>query len=282
MRAFGDEPLWMRGGLMANLLEITGRETLSQLDYVGSLNIQLWATLRGMRAALPLVGNRHRWRAAVHQMLEIGVEALPMVALLAMCSGFILAMQGASELRRFGALHFVIDLVAVGFTRELGPLLTAIAVSGRSGSAFAAEIGTMNVTEEIDALKVMAFEPVEFVLAPKYLAALVAVPCLSIVSNVFGILAGGLFMFFSTHLGLPLYFHYVLNSIVLRDLIAGLIKSVALATIIAHVGCLEGLRVQGGPDAVGRSPTMAVVRSPFLVIVAYVFFTAIFYCVGNT
>ena len=90
---------------MANFLEIAGRETLSQLDYVGSLNIQLWATLRGMRAALPLVGNRHRWRAAVHQMLEIGVDALPMVALMAMCSGFILAMQGASELRRFGALH---------------------------------------------------------------------------------------------------------------------------------------------------------------------------------
>ena len=199
---------------MANLLEIAGRETLSQLDYVGSLNIQLWATLRGMRAALPLVGNRHRWRAAVHQMLEIGVDALPMVALMAMCSGFILAMQGASELRRFGALHFVIDLVAVGFTRELGPLLTAIAVSGRSGSAFAAEIGTMKVTEEIDALKVMAFEPVEFVLAPKYLAALVAVPCLSIVAAFFGILAGGLFMFFSTHLGLLLYFRYVLTSIV--------------------------------------------------------------------
>src|ERR1700746_2232738 len=149
MRAFGDEPLWVRGALMANLLEITGRETLSQLDYVGSLNIQLWATLRGMRAALPVVGNRHRWRAAVHQMLEIGVDALPMVALMAMCSGFILAMQGASELRRFGAPHFVIDLAAVGFTRELGPLLTAIAVSGRSGSSFAAEIGTMKVTEEI-------------------------------------------------------------------------------------------------------------------------------------
>jgi phospholipid/cholesterol/gamma-HCH transport system permease protein len=265
---------------MANLLEITGRETLSQLDYVGSLNIQLWATLRGMRAALPLVGNRHRWRATVHQMLEIGVEALPMVALLAMCSGFILAMQGASELRRFGALHFVIDLVAVGFTRELGPLLTAIAVSGRSGSAFAAEIGTMKVTEEIDALKVMAFEPVEFVLAPKYLAALV--PCLSIIANFFGILAGGLFMFFSTRLGLLLYFRDVLNSIELRDVLAGLIKAVAFATIIAHVGCLEGLRVRGGPEAVGRSTTAAVVRSTFLVIVADAIFTAIFYFVGKT
>jgi phospholipid/cholesterol/gamma-HCH transport system permease protein len=272
----------LKGGLMGNLFEIAGRETIDQLDYVGSLNIQLWATLRGMRAALPLVGNRHRWKAAVHQMLEIGVEAVPMVALLAMCSGFILALQGASELRRFGAMHYVIDLVAVGFTRELGPLLTAIAVSGRSGSAFAAEIGTMKVTEEIDALKVMAFEPVEFVLAPKYLAALVAVPCLSIVSNVFGILAGGLFMFFSTHLGLQVYFRSVLTSIHLQDIVAGLIKAVAFATIVAHVGCLEGLRVRGGPEAVGHSTTMAVVRSTFLVIVADAIFTTIFYFLGKT
>ncbi len=268
-------------GVSGNLFEFAGRETLSQLDYLGRLNNQWWTTLRGMRAVLPLLGNRHRWRAAVHQMLDIGVNALPMIALLAMCSGFILAMQGASELRRFGALHYVIDLVAVGFTRELGPLLTAIAVSGRSGSAFAAEIGTMAVTEEIDALKVMAFEPVEFVLVPKYLAALVAVPCLSVVSNFFGILAGGLFMFFSTHLGLLLYFRYVLESINLQDVIAGLIKAVAFATIITHVGCLEGLRVRGGPEGVGRSTTMAVVRSTFLVIVADAIFTTIFYFVGK-
>src|SRR3974390_1475441 len=270
----------VQGGLMANLLEIAGRETLSQLDYVGRLHIQLWATLRGMRMALPLVGNRYRWRAAVRQMLEIGVDALPMVALLAVCSGFILAMQGASELRRFGALHYVIDLVAVGFTRELGPLLTAIAVSGRSGSAFAAEIGTMKVTEEIDALKVMAFDPVEFVLAPKYLAALVAVPCLSIVAGLFGILAGGLFMFFSTRLGLVLYFRDVLSSIVLRDVLAGLVKSLAFATIIAHVGCLEGLRVRGGPEAVGHSTTAAVVKSTFLVILADLVAVAVFYLLG--
>ncbi len=196
---------------MGSLLEDVGTNTLSHLDYVGSLNIQWWATLRAMGSALPVVGNRYRWNESVRQMLQIGVDALPMVALMAICSGFILALQGASELRRFGALHFVIDLVAVGFTRELGALLTAIAVSGRSGSAFAAEIGTMKVTEELDALKVMALEPVEFVLAPKYLAALISVPCLSIISNVFGILAGGLFMFFSTHLMPGLYLHYVLT-----------------------------------------------------------------------
>jgi phospholipid/cholesterol/gamma-HCH transport system permease protein len=266
---------------MATLLEGVGQKTLNHLDYVGSLNIQLWATLRAMGASLPIVGNRYRWQATVRQMLQIGVDALPMVGLMAVCSGFILAMQGASELRRFGALHYVIDLVAVGFTRELGPLLTAIAVSGRSGSAFAAEIGTMKVTEELDALRVMALEPVEFLLAPKYLAALIAVPCLSIVSNVCGILAGGLFMFFSTRLSLILYLRYVLTSIELRDVIAGLIKSVAFATIIAHVGCLEGFRVRGGPDAVGTSTTSAVVKSTFLVIVADAVFTAIFYFTGK-
>ena len=262
---------------MATLTKSLGRKTVNYLDYVGGLSTQLWAAVRAMGASLPIVGNRYRWKASVGQMLQIGVSALPMVGLMAMCSGFILAMQGASELRRFGALHYVIELVAVGFTREMGPLLTAIAVSGRSGSAFAAEIGTMSVTEEIDALRVMAFEPVEFVLAPKYLAALIMVPCLTVTSNVCGILAGGIFMFFTTHLSLGLYLHYVLTSIQLRDVISGLIKSLAFATIIVHVGCLEGFRVHGGPDAVGRSTTTAVVKSTFLVIVADVIFTAIFY-----
>jgi ABC-type transporter Mla maintaining outer membrane lipid asymmetry permease subunit MlaE len=124
------------GVLMATVLEDVGKKTIEHLNYVGSLNIQLWSTLRAMKSALPLVGNRYRWQATVRQMLQIGYDALPMVSLMSVCTGFILALQGASELRRFGALHYVIDLVAVGFTRELGPLLTAIAVSGRSGSAF--------------------------------------------------------------------------------------------------------------------------------------------------
>jgi phospholipid/cholesterol/gamma-HCH transport system permease protein len=262
---------------MANVLENIGRRTLNELVYVGSLNIQLWSTLRAMKSTLPVVGNRYRWQATVQQMLQIGYDALPMVSMMAICTGFILAMQGASELRRFGAVHYVIELVAVGFTRELGPLLTAIAVSGRSGSAFAAEIGTMKVTEELDSLRVMALEPIEFVLAPKYLAALITIPCLTVISNFFGIFAGGLFMFFSARLAPLLYFRYVLESIALRDVITGLIKSVAFATIIAHVGCLEGFRVRGGPDSVGRSTTSAVVKSTFLVILADAIFTAIFY-----
>ena len=265
---------------MATVLENVGNKTIEQLDYVGSLNIQLWSTLRAMKSALPLIGNRYRWQATVREVLEIGYDALPMVSLMALCTGFILAMQGATELQRFGAQGFVINLVAIAFSRELGPLLTATAVSGRSGSAFAAEIGTMKVTEELDSLRVMALEPIEFVLAPKYLAAIISVPCLSVVCNLFGILAGGLFMFFSSRLSPSLYLRYVMESITLRDVVTGLIKSMAFATIIAHVSCLEGFRVRGGPDSVGRAATSAVVKSTFLVILADGIFTAVFYSMG--
>jgi phospholipid/cholesterol/gamma-HCH transport system permease protein len=190
-------------------------------------------------------------------------------------------MQGASELRRFGALQYVIDLVTIGFTRELGPLLTAIAVSGRSGSAFSAEIGTMVVSEEIDVLRTMGIDPVEFVLAPKFLGALIMLPCLTVASSACGILAGGVFMRIATGTAFGVYLNGVTHSIVLSDVTTGLVKSLAFAAIIVNVGCLEGLRVRGGPDAVGRSATSAVVKSTFLVILADVGFTTLFYLTGG-
>ena len=262
------------------LLDRTGASTLSHLEYVGDLVIQSGKTIRALGKTFPLIGNPHRWLSAIRQMLAIGVSAIPMVGIMAFCAGFILAMQGAAELRRFGAIQFVTDLVTLGFTRELGPLLTAIAVSGRSGSAFSAEIGTMVVTEEIDALRTMAIDPIEFVLAPKFLAALIMLPCLTILSNACGILAGGLFMRIATNTPFEMYLTAVTHSMVLRDVITGLVKSVAFAAIIVHVGCLEGFRVRGGPDGVGRSATSAVVKATFLVILADVGFTAIFYLTG--
>jgi phospholipid/cholesterol/gamma-HCH transport system permease protein len=199
-----------------------------------------------------------------------------------MSTGFIFAMQSGAELRRYGALSLVIDIVAIGFTRELGPLMTAIVVSSRSGSAFSAEIGTMVVTNEIDVLRTMGLDPIEFVLTPKYVAAMITVPCLVVMSDLFGILAGGIFMLLSTQMTLLMYFRAVVDSIVLRDLVAGFIKSVAFATIVVHVGCLEGFKTHGGPDAVGRSTTSAVVKSTLLVILADVLFTGIFYLTNWT
>ncbi len=260
-----------------NVFEDIGGAVVQNFAYVGGLSDQFWSGIRALPRVLPIIGKRGRWQTAIRQMAAIGVAALPMIAIMAASTGMILALQGAAELRRFGALRYVIDLVALGFTRELGPLLTAIVVSGRSGSAFSAEIGTMMVTNEIDALRTMALDPIEFVVAPKYLAAILMVPCLTIMCNVFGILAGAGFMYLSTKMTLGIYIKYVLDSILLRDVLSGLIKSLAFATIIVHVGCMEGFRVRGGPEAVGRSTTSAVVRSTFLVILADLFFTAFFY-----
>jgi phospholipid/cholesterol/gamma-HCH transport system permease protein len=250
---------------------------MQRLVYVGQLTIQFWSGLRTLPRVLPLIGKRGRWGVAMQQMAAIGVDALPMVAIVSMSTGFIFAMQSGAELRRFGALSLVIDILAIGFTRELGPLMTAIVVSSRSGSAFSAEIGTMVVTSEIDVLRTMGLSPIEFVLAPKYVAAMITVPCLVVMSDLFGILAGGVFMLLSTPMTLLMYFRAVADSIVLRDLVTGFIKSLAFASIIVHVGCLEGFKTHGGPDAVGRSTTSAVVRSTLLVILADVLFTGIFY-----
>ncbi len=260
-----------------NILESIGGGVIQQFAYIGGLSDQFWSGIRALPRVLPGIGKRGRWREAIRQMTAIGVAALPMIAIMAASTGMILSLQGAGELRRFGALRYVIDLVAMGFTRELGPLLTAIVVSGRSGSAFSAEIGTMVVTSEIDALRTLALDPVEFVLAPKYLAAIIMVPCLTIMCTVFGILAGAAFMYLSTRMTLGIYLRYAFDAILLRDVIGGLIKSLAFATIIVHVGCMEGFKVRGGPEAVGRSTTSAVVRSTFLVILADLFFTAVFY-----
>src|SRR5208337_2044974 len=246
-----------------NAFEDLGSVVIQQFAYVGGLTGQFWSGVLALPRMFPIMGKRGRWQSALRQMAAIGVAALPMIGIMALCAGFILALQGAAELRRFGALRYVIDLVAIGFTRELGPLLTAIVV-----------------TNEIDALRTMALDPIEFVLAPKFLAALIMVPCLTIMCNVFGILAGAGFMYLSTKMTLGVYVRYVFDSIVLRDVFSGLVKSVAFATIIVHVGCMEGFKVRGGPEAVGRATTSAVVKSTFLVILADLFFTAIFYLTG--
>jgi phospholipid/cholesterol/gamma-HCH transport system permease protein len=261
-------------------LKQVGRSAISYAEDAGGLTIQLWTVLRKLPRVLPFIGKRRRWRSAVQQMFAIGASALPMTGIMSLCTGFILALQSASELRRFGALQFVVDLVVIGFTRELGPLITALAVSGRSASAISAEIGTMVVTEEVDALRVMGLDPVEFTLAPKFLAAVITLPCLTILSTLGGIFAGYLFLAFSIDMSLRVYTQAVAESILLRDIALLLVKSVVFATIIVDVGCREGLRVNGGPEAVGLSATTAVVKSTFLVILADLAATAIFYLMG--
>jgi phospholipid/cholesterol/gamma-HCH transport system permease protein len=259
------------------ILEAVGRTTLGWVEYIGGLAVQFWKSVWLVRKANPFSGNRARWNSTVRQMLIVGVHGLPVVTLIAACTGLVMALQGGAELRKFGALSLTINLVGVSMTRELGPLMAAIVVIGRSGSSFSAEIGTMVVTEEVDALRSMALSPLEFLLVPKYLAMLVMMPCLTIAADFAGILAGGIFMYYSLDMGLGLYLRATLEILFLRDIVTGLIKSLAFGTLIVHVGCFEGFNVSGGPEGVGAATTSAVVKSIFLVILADLLFTAFFY-----
>lgn len=260
-------------------IEEIGRSTLGGVEYLGALAVQFWQSLRGIKAINPFALHPLRWRHAIDQMVAAGVGAVPIVALTAFCTGLILAFQGGSELRKLGALEVVVPLVAIGITREAGPLITAITVSGRSGSAFSAEIGAMVITDEINVLKTMALDPVQVIISPKFLALLVVMPCLTVVADLAGILAGGWFVHSTIGTSLWLYIHAALDSLYIRDILSGLMKSIVFATLITQVGCLQGFRVKGGPEDVGRAATSAVVRAIFVVIVADLLFTALFYVV---
>jgi phospholipid/cholesterol/gamma-HCH transport system permease protein len=250
------------------------------LAYVGSL-----ASLGG-RAAYdsfigPFLGKPVRLQRAVSQAMDVGVRALPILSLITFFIGLILALQGAYELRRFGAINYVAATVAISMTRELGPLITAIVVIGRSGSSFAAEIGTMKVTEEIDALETMAISPVDFLVAPKFVAMVVMVPCLTIWANAMGILGGSLFGVWQAGFTFVRYMQVSVDALILRDITTGLMKSVIFGATITAVGCLEGLSTGVGAEQVGRATTAAVVKSIFLVILEDVVFTALFFFIGT-
>jgi phospholipid/cholesterol/gamma-HCH transport system permease protein len=260
-------------------VEQIGRTSLGWVEYIGALGVQFWRSLRGIATINPFRLHPLRWRRTIDEMVAAGVGAVPIVALTAFCTGLILAFQGGSALRKLGALELVIPLVAIGITREAGPLITAITVSGRSGSAFSAEIGAMVVTDEIDVLKTMALDPIQLLVSPKFLAMLLVMPCLTVVADVAGILAGGWFVHGTIGTSALLYTEAALDSLYIRDIVGGLIKSIVFATLITQIGCLEGFRVKRSAQDVGRAATAAVVRAIFFVIVADLLFTALFYVV---
>ncbi len=213
-------------------------------------------------------GEGHRKGAVEAQALAIGVGAFPVVALISFLIGLILALQSATQLRQFGANIYVADLVAISMTREMGPLMTAILLAGRSGAAIAAEIAAMTVSEEIDALRVMGLNPVRYVVVPKVWGILLTAPLLSIMATVIGI--GGGFVVAVTALDLSpqAFVIEVANALYFKDIITGLVKSVVFAWLIVILAAFFGFRVKGGPVGVGRATTSSVVAAIFAVIVA--------------
>lgn len=253
-----------------------GARTMDALAYLGSLALLAGQSAREIFVG-PFEGRRFRPQRAIHQGMAVGVEAIPILSLISLLFGLIMALQTGHELKKFGMIQVVAGAVVVAITRELGPLLTAIIVIGRSGSAFAAEIGTKKVTEEIDALRTMAFDPVGFLVAPKFLAMVVMVPALTIWADLMGVVGGSLFGVLGANFTFGSYFRASLDAVVLEDLYTGLIKSLVFAMAITAVGCREGFGTGSDAEAVGRSTTSAVVTSIFLVVVVDLIFTTLFY-----
>jgi phospholipid/cholesterol/gamma-HCH transport system permease protein len=211
------------------------------------------------------------------QMNRIGVDALPMVALTAFSIGLTLAMQGAHELQRMGAGQYVPNLVSVSLLRELGPLLIAIIVIGRSGSAITAELGTMKVSEEIEALGVMAINPIRFLIVPRFVAMLIMLPVLTVFGNYIGMVGGWTICQLALDMNTASYVLRVVEAAQTGDLYSGLAKSVVFAWLIVTIACKAGLGVEGGAEGVGRATTFSVVYSMLAVLVANAVLTAFFF-----
>jgi len=258
-----------------NLAEDVGRavvgflaDTRSLIGFVGELVSALGTAAMHPRSV--------RWRDAVRVAESAGVNALPIIVLVSFLMGVIMAFQGAISLRRFGADIFVANLVGLAMLRELGPLMTAIILAGRSGSAFAAELGTMTVREEIDALKTMGLDPVRFLVVTRVIAAVVMTPLLTVFADLMGLIGGAVVM---RSFGIPLvtFYHQVQYQVTYGSFVGGLVKAFVFGILVAAIGCLRGLQTTTGASAVGESTTRAVVSGIVLIVITDGIFSVVFY-----
>jgi len=256
---------------------------------IGEATVEVWRDIQvlvsfvgelGMALVYALLHPRSvRWRDALNVAEATGVNALPIVALVSFLMGLIMAFQAAVPLRQFGAELFIANLIGLSMLRELGPLMTAIILAGRSGSAFAAELGTMKVREEIDALRTMGLDPVRFLVVPRVVAAVIMTPLLTIFANLLGLMGGSVVML---SLGFPLitYLHQIQYAVTYGSLVGGLVKAFVFGILVAGIGCLRGLQAKTGATAVGESTTSAVVSGIILIAITDGIFSVVYYYLG--
>ena len=243
------------------------------LGFLGRVTVEAIEAILSPRRELPVP-------AFVRQVEETGLTALPIVGLLAFLIGVVLAYQGADQLRRFGAEIFTVDLLGVGFLRELGGLVTAIIVAGRSGSAFTAHIGTMRVNEEVDAMETMGLNIAEILVLPRVLGLMIALPLLTFYADVVGLIGGMVMCYFDLNITVPVFLRELQSAITYKTLLVGLIKAPVFAFLIGLVGCFEGLQVERNAESVGKLTTRSVVESIFLIITFDAGFSILFSIIG--
>lgn len=269
---------------------LTGRVRLSLVEMVASMGRFILEMLKEYQDMIQFVGDfavaalsaftrsgRFRWREVLYYGQLSGSDAMPIVSLMSFLIGLVMAFQAAVQLRQFGGNIFVADLLSLALTRELGPIFTAVILAGRSGSAFAAEIGTMKVSEEVDALTVMGFDVTKFLVVPKVFALAITGPLLTILANASGILGGIVVGVLALDLTAMSFVEEAYQILTLKDVFSGLIKSFAFSVLVALIGCFRGLQANRGADSVGRQTTSAVVSGLFLIIVADAVFTVLFH-----
>src|SRR5512146_337276 len=258
-----------RGGL-----ERIGRRTWNALrSAIGSFSFIGENTLVLLRSlARP---GRVRWRSLIFNLQSGGFNALPITGLLSFLMGIVIAYQAAEQLRVVGANIFIVDLIGVSILREIAPLVTAIIVAGRSGSAYTAEIGTMKVTEEVDALRTIGISPLEILVLPKTVALVVALPLLTVYADFMGVLGGMIMALTQLDVSFTGFVTRFEEAVAAKHFVIGIAKAPMFAAIISLVGCYQGSRVRGGADAAGRHATISVVQSIFLVIVTDAFFSIV-------
>ncbi len=260
------------------------------LDRIGG---KAWASLQGGYGLLSFLGastialvrellqpRRIRWKSILYNLQTAGVAALPITGLLAFLLGIVIAYQGAEQLSRVGANIYIADLVGLSMVRELSPLITAIIIAGRSGSAYAAQIGTMRVTEEVDALRTLGIGPQDLLVLPKVIALVIALPLLTVYTDIMGILGGMVMARAQLDVGYATFIDRLDDAVSLTSFLIGIGKAPVFAAIIALVGCYQGFQVSGSAESVGRQTTRSVVQSIFLVILADALFSIAFSWLG--
>jgi phospholipid/cholesterol/gamma-HCH transport system permease protein len=260
-----------RGGLMRRV----GLATLRGLDQARAL-LTFIGEAALSAAAVAARPRQLRWRSVLHHVQIGGFDALPIVLLMSFLLGVVVAYQGAGQLRHYGANIFVVELVGYAMLREFAPLMTAIIIAGRSGSSYAAQIGTMVVTEEVDAMRTLGIDPLQQLVLPRLLALAIALPLLTVAADVAGVFGGMVMARTQLDVGFPEFLDRFGRELRGSHLLVGLGKSLVFAAVIAVVGCFQGFRTRASADSVGRQTTLAVVQAIFLVIVVDAAFSVLF------
>ncbi|MGB2599053.1 MAG: ABC transporter permease [Candidatus Omnitrophota bacterium] len=225
----------------------------------------------------PAKGKMASRESIFQQLVFVGVQSVVIVFFVSLFTGIVIAMQSAYQLKQLGAIIYVAPMVSMSMARELGPVFTALVVTGRVGSAITAELGTMKVSEQIEALETMALDPVRFLVVPRFLALMIMLPCLTIMSDIVGILGGLIVGVYNLELNAYRYIKFSFDFMTWKDVWTGLVKSGMFAVVISMISCHVGLDTRGGAEGVGRATTLSVVISFILIILVDCIFTGLFY-----